>query len=131
MTKLILLTFVITALSLQVRAQGFTPKDIAPELKDLEFGAFSDNVGKNDSLNFSRLYFSFPKKRHLDLPETIQNYPLLHKELNVDLTADQLYVVQNPNPVYTLRIVEPIGNHHMKLYQPDSSKSYTLQIKNF
>jgi hypothetical protein len=131
MKNLLLFLLFNIATILSAFAQGFIPKKIAPELKSFELNSNPDFSTKNDSIDFEKFYFSPPKNNSLHLPETIKNYPLLQKKLNLDLTRDQFYIVQNSEPVYTLRIVEPTGNHHMKIYEPDSSKNYTLLIKKF
>ncbi len=115
-------------------AQGVIPKEIAPELKSLELESNPDFSTKSDTIDFEKFYFSPPKNYHnyhLELPENIENYALLQKKLNVDLTRDQFSIIQNSEPLYTLRIMKPTGNHHMKIYEPDSTKNYTLLIKKF
>ncbi|REG92808.1 hypothetical protein [Algoriphagus antarcticus] len=129
MKKLFVLFLIFEVISLSSYCQGFIPRNLAPELKSLQLDTSLDFSAKNDSIDFGEFYFSPPKNYQLELPDTIDNYARLLKELNVDLTQDQIYIVQNPEPVYTLRIVKPIGNYPIKIYEPDSTEKYTLLIK--
>lgn len=46
-------------------------------------------------------------------------------------TQDESPIVINTNPIYSLRIVKPGGNHPIKIYKPDSTRNYTLLIKEY
>lgn len=46
-------------------------------------------------------------------------------------TQDENAVVFNSDPIYSLRIVKPGANHPIKIYKPDSTKNYTLLIKEY
>jgi hypothetical protein len=131
MRNLLLFLLFNIATILSAFAQGFIPKKIAPELKSLELDSTPDFSTKNDSIDFGEFYFSPPKNYQWELPDTADNYNSLLKELNFDLNQDQIYSVQNTEPVYTLRIVKPTGNYPIQIYEPDSSKKYTLLIKEF
>lgn len=68
-------------------------------------------IGKQDSLD----EISYP-----DMGET-----------SLNLNQDNLRIIQNPATIYSLRIVKPSGNYPIQIYEPDSTKNYTLLIKDF
>lgn len=44
---------------------------------------------------------------------------------------DEIQIFQNPETIYSMRIVKPEGNFPMRVYIPDSTKNYSLLIKEF
>ncbi len=44
---------------------------------------------------------------------------------------DENVIVTNSKPIYSLRIMKPNGNYPIQIYKPDSTKNYTLLIKEF
>ncbi|WP_425638352.1 hypothetical protein ACPUEN_03040 [Algoriphagus yeomjeoni] len=55
----------------------------------------------------------------------------IEKNNNLLYTQDENLVVINPDPIYSLRIVKPTRNFPIQIYKPDSTKNYTLLIKEF
>ncbi|SFU12852.1 hypothetical protein SAMN04489724_4159 [Algoriphagus locisalis] len=58
------------------------------------------------------------------LDKTARNNKLLYRQ-------DENEIVLNTEPIYSLRIITPGGNHPIQIYKPDSTKNYTLLIKEF
>ena len=52
-------------------------------------------------------------------------------EKNLFQNQDHLQIVENTETIYSMRIVKPIGNFPIQIHQPDSTKNYTLRIKEF
>tara|TARA_R110002020_G_scaffold6289_1_gene26323 strand:- start:124 stop:513 length:390 start_codon:yes stop_codon:yes gene_type:complete len=52
-------------------------------------------------------------------------------EKNLFQNQDHLQIVENAETIYSMRIVKPIGNFPIQIHQPDSTKNYTLRIKEF
>lgn len=67
--------------------------------------------------------------RKFDNFESFQG--LMEKNNNLLYSKDENVVVINPEVVYSLRIVKPSGNYPIQIYKPDSTKNYTLLIKEF
>ncbi|PZX47817.1 hypothetical protein [Algoriphagus chordae] len=60
--------------------------------------------------------------RYLDLK--LDDYKLFRNQ-------DKLNIISNTEPVYTLQIMKPTGNYPIQIYKPDSTKQYTVLIKDF
>ncbi|WPR76644.1 hypothetical protein [Algoriphagus sp. NG3] len=129
MKKPILFTFAILGTSLMAFSQNTSPGYI--ELKN---GKFKLDQPQNkldflDTIPFTGLgndtvYF----KKH----DTLDQFPSLNLgETNLFQNQDNLDVITNPEPQYSMRIMKPSGNYHIKVYEPDSTKTYTLLIKEY
>lgn len=129
MKKLIFLIFIVGTTYLNTQAQRFIPRTIEPQLKSLELDTSPEILGKNDSIDFGKLYLSPPKNLKLEKPNSADTKASMLNQLK--LNQDQIYFVPNPEQIYALRILKPVGNHHMKIYEPDTTKNYTLLIKKF
>ncbi|MDR7130748.1 hypothetical protein J2X69_003105 [Algoriphagus sp. 4150] len=52
-------------------------------------------------------------------------------DTNLLYHKDQNQLVENPEKLYSLRIFKPSGNHPIQIYEPDSTKNFTLLIKEY
>ncbi|MEB2774125.1 hypothetical protein SYJ56_02340 [Algoriphagus sp. D3-2-R+10] len=52
-------------------------------------------------------------------------------ETNLFQNQDNVQFIPNPETVYSLRIMKPSSNYPIQIYKPDSTKKYTLLIKDF
>lgn len=131
MRKLILLVFIAITVSLSAYAQGTIPKNISPELKGKGLDSIPQNLENSDTIDFGKFYFSPPINLQLEMPDSLNANHRLHNRISLYLNQDQIYRVPNSEPVYSLRIVKPTGNYHLKIYEPDPSKNYTLLVKKY
>lgn len=64
--------------------------------------------------------------------DSLDQFPDLNLgETNLFQNQDNLEIITNPEPRYSMRIMKPSGNYPMKVYEPDSTKNYTLLIKEY
>ncbi|MFC5623900.1 hypothetical protein [Algoriphagus winogradskyi] len=64
--------------------------------------------------------------------ESFEGFPgYIDKNNKLLYSQDENIVVINPAPFYSLRIITPSGNYPIQIYKPDSTKNYTLLIKDF
>lgn len=64
--------------------------------------------------------------------ESLEGFPgYMDKNNKLLYSKDENVVVLNPDPVYSLRIVKPSGNYPIQIYKPDSTKNFTLLIKDY
>ena len=94
----------------------------------LNLPSYANNLGKilsGDTIN-SLGEIQLGQFKNLDnFLEKMENNPqLLYRKDRNDL-------VENPDPVYSLRIVKQTGNYPIQIYKPDTTKNYTLMIKKF
>ena len=94
----------------------------------LDLPSYDNHLGKilsGDMIN-SQGEIQLRQFKNLDdFLEKMENNPqLLYRN-------DRNEVVENPDLVYSLRIVKPTGNYPIQISKPDTTKNYTLLIKKF
>ena len=47
-------------------------------------------------------------------------------EIPRNIDQENLRIIQNPQTVYSLRIIKPSGNYPIKIHEPDATKKHTL-----
>ncbi|WP_192349780.1 hypothetical protein [Algoriphagus sp. Y33] len=111
--------------------------------------AFSQAISsKKYDLNFTPHTMDYSQNFHKIQDSTAQNglfndsFPfkefdglgLLNPSIgdtNLLYFKDQNQLVENPEKLYTLRIFKPSGDHPIQIYEADSSKNFTLLIKEY
>ncbi|WP_057935920.1 hypothetical protein [Algoriphagus resistens] len=129
MKKLILLSFAILGASLVA-----FPQSTSPGYKELKNGKF--NVGQPQSkLDFldTMPFKGFGNDTvYMKKYDSLDQFPDLNLgETRLFQNQDNLEIITNPEPHYSMRIMKPSGNYPMKVYEPDSTKNYTLLIKEY
>ncbi len=74
---------------------------------------------ENDTLIFNQ----FNKRK--------DNWELKPGENQLFRNHDNIQLIPNPEILYSIRIMEPSGNFPIQIYRPDSTKNYTLLIKEY
>ncbi len=120
----------------------------------LSLSTYLVSYSQNSQSNFRELNhekFSFKQRQNifdaLDIValEGLENDTIYIKKfdnieefLNLNLgdtklfqNQDNLKFIPNPETIYSMRIVKPIGNYPIQIHKPDSTKNYTLLIKDF
>ena len=95
-----------------------------PSLDKIQgLNGWQDTIPTLGSLDISALFKQFDSSRNF-LDKTVKNNKLLYRQ-------DENEIVLNTEPFYSLRIVTPRGNHPIQIYKPDSTKNYTLLLKEY
>ncbi|MEB2783954.1 hypothetical protein [Algoriphagus persicinus] len=92
--------------------------DSSQELNTFQ-DTFSIKGHQNDTIYFKK-FDNLDEFLDLDLGET-----------NLFQNQDNVHIIVNQKPTYSLRIMKPSGNYPIQIYKPDSTKKYTLLIKEF
>lgn len=127
MKKLILLSIATLGASLMAFSQNTSPG--YNELKNGKF-KFEQPQNKLDFLDAIPFKGFGTDTIFIKKYESLDQFPDLNPgETNLFQNQDNLEIITNPEPYYSMRIMKPCGNYPMKVYVPDSTKNYTLLIK--
>ncbi|MCE7054535.1 hypothetical protein LZF95_07610 [Algoriphagus sp. AGSA1] len=128
MKKSILFSFAILGTSLMAFSQN-----TSPGYSELKNGKFNFEQPQNN-----RGFLDIPFKGfgndtvYFKKYDSLDQFPDLNPgETNLFKNQDNLEIITNPEPKYSMRIIKPSGNYLMKIHEPDSTKNHTLLIKEY
>ena len=135
MKKLLLFSVFTLAISMSVFSQTSFSKKKEFNQKKFSFEKSLDIP--NSKQVFDTLQSFSPKGFNMDTM-FLEKFDSLEKfiddnkaEKNLFQNQDHLQIVENIETIYSMRIVKPIGNFPIHIHQPDSTKNYTLLVKEF